>query len=316
MKNKELFVSIVVPTKDRPDYLYRAIKSILNQTYKNWECIVIDDNSKIPATKSIGDLINNDKRFTLIRNKKSEFASKSRNIGIHKSKGELIAFLDDDDYWDKNKLSEQLEFMIKNNFEVTYCWTNLIDSDNNLKIREPNISGNIFDLMLDEQPLCNCSTFIVSKEALMKVGYFNTLLKRGNDGDLIRKLSAKYQIGLLKKRLVFYQINSRGTNISTNNKIGIKRSLKSYKYRLYFFKKDLINRPLKYANINLEIARCYAKLNMLKMSLKYFLKALKVFTICFNKTFYKIIRVFILIIFIIFRKSKNNLKLIFNSSNK
>ena len=93
--------------------------------------------------------------------------------------------------------------MIKNNFEVTYCWTTLIDSEKNLSVREPEISGNIFDLMLDGQPLCNCSFFIVSKEALMKVGCFNTLLKRGNDGDLIRKLSATYQIGLLKKEVSF-----------------------------------------------------------------------------------------------------------------
>ncbi len=316
MNNNSPFVSIIVPTKNRNDFLCRAIKSIINQTFYDWECIIIDDNSDIPVNKSISHLVKNDQRFTLIRNSYTQFASKSRNIGIKKARGKLIAFLDDDDYWDKEKLSSQINFMTKNNFEVSYCWSTLIDSENNFSFREPNLSGNIFDLMLDGQPLCNCSTFLASKDALESVGLFNNLLKRGNDGDLIRKLSKNYQIGLLKKRLVFYQIDTRGTNISVNNQIGIKRSLKSYKYRLYFFKEALINRPIQYANINLEIARCYAKLNMFKMSLKYFLKSFKIYTLSFKNYFSKIIRVFLLIILVIFRKSTNSLNLIFNFFRK
>ena len=306
MIKKDYLISIIVPTKDRHQYLCRAIKSIIDQTYTNWECLIIDDNSEIPVIENLNNLIKGDERFILIRNSYPHFASQSRNLGIKKAKGKFIAFLDDDDYWDKDKLKLQVNYMVEKNYKVSYCWSTLIEPENKFSFREPEIYGNIFDLMLDGQPLCNCSTFMASKSALKNVRCFNKFLKRGNDGDLIRKLSERYQIGVLKKRLVFYQVNTEGTNISTNNVIGIKRSLKSYKYRLYFFKKDLINRPIQYANINLEIARCYAKLNIFDMSLKYFIKSLKSYVLLLKRIIFKVIRIFCLILLIplIYLKNK------------
>ena len=139
MRKKDFLISIILPTKDRHKYLCRAIKIIIDQTYPNWECIIIDDNSEIPVIESQNHLIKDDERFILIRNSYSHFASKSRNLGIKKAKGKFIAFLDDDDYWDKDKLKLQINFMVENNYEVSYCWSTLIESENKFSFREPEI---------------------------------------------------------------------------------------------------------------------------------------------------------------------------------
>ena len=298
MKIKDILISIIIPTNNRSAYLSRAVRSIINQTYNNWECIIIDDNSIEGAEVTLKNIIKNDKRFKIIRNKKTKFASESRNIGIRQAKGKFIAFLDDDDYWIDNKLELQMNFMLKNNLSVSYCWSYIINKDSSISFREPIFNGNIFDLMLDDQPLCNCSTFIVEKQSLENVGLFNKLLKRGNDGDLMRKLSRYNHIGVLKKKLVYYQVDTDGKNISTNNKLGIKRSLKSYKYRLLYFKNDLSQRPTKLANIYLEISKCYSKLGLYKISTQYFFKASNLYLTYFLKIVLKLIKALLLIILI------------------
>ena len=311
IENKTL-VSIIIPTFNRPFYLIRAVKSVIEQSYKNWECIIVDDNSPISAKDTLKDLITLDQRISIIKNERTKFASESRNIGISNSKGNYIAFLDDDDYWQKDKLKLQLKYMEEFNYKISYSWSYIINRNNKITVREPQLEGNIFDLMLSGQPLCNCSTVIVEKQILEKIGGFNKYLKRGNDGDLLRRLSQFYKIGLVKKKLVFYQVNTQGTNISQNNEVGIKRSLKSYKYRLKFFNKEIKSRPIVYSHICLEISKCYAKLGILNMATIYLSESLKIRIKYFLSSINNYLRIILLITLIPFFKIK---KLFYNFKN-
>ena len=299
--NKPL-VSIIIPTCNRPEYLIRSIKSVISQTFSFWECIIIDDCSKVSAKKVLKEFLELDKRFKIIRNSTPKFASEARNIGIRSSQGFYIAFLDDDDYWHSEKLQKQINFMQRNKYKVSYCWAYILKKNDEITVREPYLEGNIFDLMLAGQPLCNCSTLIAEKKVIEDIGGFNKLLRRGNDGDLIRRLSQFHHIGLLKEKLVYYQVETKGLNISTNNKIGIKRSLKSYRYRLNFFNKEIKNRPFIKALIYLEISNCYAKIGFSKIATKYFLTSIKIIIPEIYIFLNKIIRNILLILFIPLKK--------------
>ena len=267
-------VSIVIPTFNRPHFLRRALKSIVNQSYPNWECIVIDDNSNPACITYVSDFLNSDPRIFLFRNALSLHASRSRNLGVSKSSGSFICFLDDDDYWHPQKLELQLMHMIKTASSVSYCWSYLLD-DNSCIVssRHPNVEGRIFDLMLSNQPLCNCSTFMITRSAWNFSSGFNHLLKRGNDGAFIRELSEHFPITVVPQCLVYYQINTFGTNISTNNYLGLQRSIRSYKFRLSKYRQQLSLRPLKRAEILISVAHHYALLAKPIYSLKYLLAA-------------------------------------------
>ena len=101
-----MLVSIIIPTHNRKEFLIKALDSVLNQTYRNIEVIIIDDAS----TDGTGDLIlsYNDERIKYFKNSSNLYAAESRNIGIQNSNGNFIAFLDDDDIWLPEKLEQQI----------------------------------------------------------------------------------------------------------------------------------------------------------------------------------------------------------------
>ena len=115
---KKNLVSVIMTNYNYSKYLNSSISSVLNQTYKTLELIIVDDAS---SDNSI-DVINgfNDPRIKLIKNKNNKGVSFSRNIGIKKASGEYIAFIDSDDKWSLNKLEDQLNIMKLNNYAFTY----------------------------------------------------------------------------------------------------------------------------------------------------------------------------------------------------
>lgn len=102
-------ISVVLTTKNRHDLLPRAINSVLMQTHRELEVVVVDDGSDVPATYS-----GSDSRVRIIRNRESVGASRARNIGLQAAGGEFLALLDDDDFYFPDKLERQLEFLNNN----------------------------------------------------------------------------------------------------------------------------------------------------------------------------------------------------------
>jgi glycosyltransferase involved in cell wall biosynthesis len=104
-------VSVVLPTRDRPDQVAEAVRSVLAQSHRNLQLIVVDDGS----THSVEDLLGrrgiDDSRLTTLRLESSLGAAAARNAGLERAEGELVAFLDDDDTWTPNKLDLQVEFL-------------------------------------------------------------------------------------------------------------------------------------------------------------------------------------------------------------
>lgn len=126
-------VSVIIPYFKKGKFINRAIKSVLSQTYNNFEIIIIYDDQNLEELNKILKIKKIDNRIKVFVNKKNLGAGKSRNIGIKKSKGNLIAFLDADDYWKKNKLEMQIKFMNKYSANFVHSSYFIIDKFNTIR---------------------------------------------------------------------------------------------------------------------------------------------------------------------------------------
>ena len=111
-------VSVIMPSYNTGKYISDSINSVINQTYKDWELIIVDDCS----TDDTVDIIRsfNDERIILLQNEKNSGAAISRNYALRKADGKWIAFLDSDDTWESAKLEKQIKFMTDNGYAFTY----------------------------------------------------------------------------------------------------------------------------------------------------------------------------------------------------
>lgn len=116
MENEK--VSIIMPAYNCEKYIADSIKSVLLQTYTNWELIVVDDCSTDKTVEIVKSF--NDERIILLCNQSNLGAALTRNIAIAKASGQWIAFLDSDDLWEAKKLEVQLSFMKQNGYVFTY----------------------------------------------------------------------------------------------------------------------------------------------------------------------------------------------------
>ena len=123
-------VSVIIPYYRKKQYISRALKSVTNQTYKKLEIIIIYDDSNKSDLKFIKYISSKDKRIKIFVNKKNLGAGLSRNVGIKKSKGKYIAFLDADDLWYKNKIDHQIKFMIKKGIFFSHTSYSIINKQN------------------------------------------------------------------------------------------------------------------------------------------------------------------------------------------
>ena len=134
-------ISIIIPFYKKKTFFFKTIRSVLNQSYKNFEIILIYDDTSKKDLKFVKKILQKTKKKKIIINKKNLGAGSSRNIGIKIAKGNFIAFLDADDIWHKDKLKEQLIFMKKNKTNFSYTDYLIIDENEKSikKIKAPKM---------------------------------------------------------------------------------------------------------------------------------------------------------------------------------
>ncbi len=211
--------SIIVPNYNNGKYLQACIESILIQDYKNYEIIVIDDNSQDESLKILENYKLNPKLKVLKLNK-NKGPSFCRNIGIRISKGKYIAFLDSDDYWEPNKLSTQINYIKKNSYDFTYTDYYSFKEINNKKkiLKETNVRKK-FDLksfLIDTS--IGTSTIIISKNCISTIRFKKTPIMEDYlfKCNLLRK--GYYAFKASDKKLTAYRISqeSRNSNVLKN----------------------------------------------------------------------------------------------------
>lgn len=164
MSNNEALVSIVMPAYNCEKYVVEAINSILAQTYRNWELLVLDDGSKDNTLRIIEEFSQKDSRIKALPNGKNMGVSATRNRGIELASGEWIAFLDSDDMWKPEKLEKQFEIVEKEAAEFIFTGSSYIN-----EVGEPykgifEVPEKITYKKLRNQNIISCSSVLVKKK--------------------------------------------------------------------------------------------------------------------------------------------------------
>jgi glycosyltransferase involved in cell wall biosynthesis len=194
--------SIIIPTYNRAQSLNRAIQSVLNQTYKNFELIIVDDGSKDNTEEVVKNF--HDNRIKYFRHDVNLGGSSARNTGIKRSTGKYVAFLDSDDEWLEGKLESQVRTMESRPSDVwggVYCGFSYTTGKG--EVIEAIKCGNLKkDLLNLEVGMCAGSTFLVSKSVINDIGLFDESFKRHQDWEYLVRFFRKYKILAVREPLV------------------------------------------------------------------------------------------------------------------
>ncbi len=126
-------VSIITPSYNSSNYIESCVQSVIDQTYTNWEMLIVDDCSSDDSFYKIQLIASKDTRIKIFQNSQNIGAANTRNIALKKARGKFIAFLDSDDMWNKDKLDKQINFMLLNNIAFSYTAYEMI-TDTSLNV--------------------------------------------------------------------------------------------------------------------------------------------------------------------------------------
>lgn len=315
-RNENKLVSVIMCVfNTQQDYLIEAVKSVLDQTYKNFELLIVDDCSKEDLYT---DDLFNDKRITILRNKENHGPSYSRNIALYNAKGEYVAIMDSDDISYPNRFEEQVKYLEENQ-NVVACgtWFKYFGTKNHeaKRIIEDNEYYRCC-LLFNNAPTILNSSVMLRKKALIDNGIiWNEELRLGEDYLMWVQLSEIGIVTNLNEILVNYRIHESQATSSKNkkkinsntwiiqkyqlDKVGITLSEEDYKM-LPITKVDSIkklikingiintiidaNKKTKYYDINSLEKRCNEQIKTLVFSTN---NPFKLFYLIFNKNFNK-----------------------------
>lgn len=196
----EPIVSVIIPTFNRATWLTSAIESILNQSYQNFELLVVDDGSTDNTREIIAQYSGKIDYFY----QTNRGPAAARNLGIKNAQGKTICFLDSDDQWEKQKLEQQMVLMM-NQPETKICYTDEIWIRNGVRVNPKKIhrkySGWIYQHCL---PLCiiSPSSVMIHRDVFDKTGVFDEEMKVCEDYDLWLRVSHFYPIHFIKELLI------------------------------------------------------------------------------------------------------------------
>lgn len=200
----EPFASVIIPTFNRKQLCKRAVASVLNQTYSNFELTVVDDSSTDGTSAEYLFDNNRDARCTYVRNTINVGVSRSRNLGVSLSRAEWIAFLDSDDEWHPEKLEKQLAWIQKNP-EYTIVQTREIWIRKGVRVNPPKthekIAGYIFRESLD-RCMITPSSVMMKKRLFIEAGRFNESIPACEDYGLWLRITLNNPIGLVDELLL------------------------------------------------------------------------------------------------------------------
>lgn len=238
-KDISVKVSVIIPFYNRIEETIRAIKSVLNQTYNNYEIILVNDGSTEKLSK-INYYEKKYEKIKIINLKKNKGAANARNQGIKVSSGDFIAFLDSDDEFEKEKLEEQLYEMILRNGNVSHTsYTRVSDIDK--KVIESGKEKGFISRKLMYSCQIATPTVMIRKDFLIKNGFlFDDSLVIGEDVCFwLSMLKNEYLIGIEKPLSIVHTTNKSSAYDNQKQLIGCKTILKYLLNDEYYSKFDI-----------------------------------------------------------------------------
>lgn len=202
-------VSVIIPTYNRAQVISRAIRSVLSQTYSDFELIIVDDASKDGTEEVVKRF--RDPRITYFRNRVNMGGNAARNRGIRLAKGKYVAFLDDDDEWLPTKLSKQTSLLSKlpRSVAVVYAGYKVLgESGRAFGVVSPRCEGYIFDELKERNCIGATSTAMVRKEVFDEVGGFDEELPYNEDWDMWLRVARYHEFRYVLQPLVNYYLST------------------------------------------------------------------------------------------------------------
>lgn len=228
VKDNEDLVSIVVPVYNCEKFINHTIKTVLNQTYQNWELLLVDDCSTDNSVSIINGYVAGDNRIKLIKLKENSGAAVARNEGMKNANGKYIAFLDSDDLWNENKLKKQINFMKKNKYVFTYTGYEFVDEEGNKLDKIVKVPEQLTYKQALKNTTIFTSTVIFDVQKLGKELIKMPNVRRGQDTATWWKV--------LKTGIIAYGLNEslsmyrRSNNTLSSNKVkALKRTWNLYR---------------------------------------------------------------------------------------
>ena len=248
-------VSIIMPSYNTAQYISESILSVKEQTYNNWELIIVDDCSKDNTDEVVRPFLT-DKRIKYFKNDINSGAAVSRNRALREAKGKWIAFLDSDDLWNKEKLEKQIRFMQDKNIKFSY--TKYIEIDENSQPNGISVSGPKKISKIGMYNYCwpGCLTVMYDAESIGLIQI--TDIKKNNDYAMWLKVCRLAKCYLLDEFLGNYR--KREGSISNHS----YKNLIVWHYRLYRIcdrRTPIVSAVLTCRNL---VFGCYKKLRYVK----------------------------------------------------
>ncbi len=207
-------VSIILPTFKRSEFIRRAIDSVREQTYSNWELIIVDDNDgdneHRAATIKVLEPYLADPRVIYVKHERNKGLASARNTGIKSCRGEFIAFIDDDDIWYNTKLEKQVREFARKEVGLVYSYWERIDSvTGNTRLVKPELEGYIFPKLglnhIGPPSLVMCRAIAVAS-----INGFDTNLKYREDIDFYYRIAENFEVALIREPLIKYYVHPTG----------------------------------------------------------------------------------------------------------
>ncbi|UQZ84335.1 UDP-Glc:alpha-D-GlcNAc-diphosphoundecaprenol beta-1,3-glucosyltransferase WfgD [Paenibacillus konkukensis] len=222
-------ISIIIPTYNRGQTISRAIKSVLSQTFKDFELIIVDDNSNDDTEEIVKGIP--DDRIIYVKHKKNLGANEARNTGINISRGSYIAFQDSDDEWLNNKLKIQFNELNKHNADIVTCAYIRHEYEGTKRVPEYGIDikdNEIFDRLLFGN-FIGTPTILGKKECFI-TEKFDPRLPRFQDWEVMLRLSQKYCVHFINEPLLNVYVQKNGISENhLNALIAMEIILEKYK---------------------------------------------------------------------------------------
>jgi glycosyltransferase involved in cell wall biosynthesis len=210
------FVSVIITVYNRVQYIYDAIDSVLNQTYQNYEIIVVNDGSTTDVKQALEPYMS---RIKYLYQENKGLAA-ARNYGIKNSSGNYLAFLDDDDLFEPKKLEVQVQ-ILENNSEIGFVYSDCyeFDSNNTDASRLNHAVGrdepaSEFAKLFFMDPNVRVPTFLIRRECFNYIGLFDESLLQNEDGDMLLRVALQWKVQF--SDYISARVRNHGKSMSQN----------------------------------------------------------------------------------------------------
>lgn len=242
-------ISVIIPAYNSEKTIQKTIESILNQTFTDFELIIINDGSQDYTLDIVSRF--HDPRIKVFSYENAG-GNVSRNRGLKQALGEFVSFLDADDLWTPDKLRDQLQALQENtDAQVAYSWTDYINENGEIFLSGTHITadGDVYEKLLVNNFLENGSNPLIRKEALLQLGGFDESLEAAQDWDMWLRLAAQYSFVAVPKVQILYRVSNN--SLSSN-------LVRQEKFCLQVFQRAYQARPLINKNVfNLSLTNLY-----------------------------------------------------------